>query len=169
MRHRNRRVRIWKYIFLVNTTPYRPLWQEPQVDMLYPVARKPMSSHHRTGSSRKTRSARNALRHEVLDPVVRLEFQHRDPFASLHETLVAHFRPTGPVESRLVRDMAEATWRTRRCWAVETSLLETRANSAAAVARLSFSVRPRLPLPLAFAQKQRITKRTQSHFRTPPL
>jgi len=69
-------------------------------------------------------AAKNALRHEFLDPVVVVRFQHRAEFKALQETYRDHFRPITPQESRLVHDMAVATWRIRRCWAAETSILD---------------------------------------------
>ena len=118
-----------------------------------------MSSQRRIDSSRtpsgpagQARSARNAIRHEYLDPVVRLKFQHRDTFASLHATFIRWLQPAGPAESLLVQEMAQASWRTRRCWAVEASILETRSSSAHAIDRL------RLGLSLIHRYEDRLTR-----------
>jgi hypothetical protein len=100
-------------------------------------------SHSRGPSNpaSKPRSASNAVRHEFLDPVVGLRFQQRDVFRALHEAYIQHFQPAGTVESRLVEEMAVTTWRTRRCWAVEKSILEAKGSAHAPIATLRSGLR----------------------------
>jgi hypothetical protein len=72
----------------------------------------------------KARSAANSLRHGLLAKICLLESESREMFDHLVDSFAARFQPADEVEWGLVEEMVSATWRLRRCWAVETRVLD---------------------------------------------
>src|SRR5579883_1380923 len=72
----------------------------------------------------KARSSRNALRHGLLARCCVLESESRELFDDLFQQFFNRFQPVDEVEAALVEEMIAATWRLRRCWALETRSLD---------------------------------------------
>ena len=74
--------------------------------------------------SGKACSSRNATRHGLLARCCVLESESRECFDDLARQHFARFRPVDEVEYGLVEEMISASWRLRRCWALETRTLD---------------------------------------------
>ncbi len=88
----------------------------------------------------KARSAANALRHGLLARAVVLEAESAEAFQEMLDDFVLRFQPSDSVELTLVEEMAAALWRQRRCWVVETRLVDeaaARANASGPVAGIA--------------------------------
>jgi hypothetical protein len=71
----------------------------------------------------KRRSSYNAVRHGLLSKCTVLATEDPANFEALLQQFVARFEPLDDVEFGMVEEMASATWRMRRGWAVETELM----------------------------------------------
>lgn len=80
----------------------------------------------------KARSSQNAVTHGLLSRAVVLGAESKEAFEALFEDFVTCFAPVGTVELTLVEEMAVSTWRQRRCWAVETRMVDEAAARSAA-------------------------------------
>ena len=72
----------------------------------------------------KERVRYNALRHGYLSELVVLPNENREKFDELIRQHVLRFAPLDDVESSMVEEMANAYWRQRRLWCVETKMYE---------------------------------------------
>ncbi len=72
----------------------------------------------------KARSSRNALRHGFLSARVAVDPQSSNSFREMFDLLVARLSPGDDAELALIQEMASASWRLRRAWAMETGLLQ---------------------------------------------
>src|SRR5690349_374959 len=72
----------------------------------------------------KQHSSYNAVRHGILADCTVLGFECRGNFEQLLQHHIDRFQPLNDVEFGFVEEMVNAYWRMRRCWAVETRLLE---------------------------------------------
>jgi hypothetical protein len=72
----------------------------------------------------KKRSAANAITHGLLARVVVLGGEDSHAFQALVSDLVANLRPTNTLELTAVQELAASTWRQRRCWAIETRMVD---------------------------------------------
>ena len=72
----------------------------------------------------KARSSRNALRHGFLSARVAVDPESRSSFREVFDLLVARLSPGDDAELGLIQEMASASWRLRRAWAMETGLLQ---------------------------------------------
>jgi hypothetical protein len=111
-------------------------------------------SHGPVTPEGKVRSAVNATHHALLARAATLGTENKEAFQAVVDAFNLRFQPVDPVKESLVEEMAVATWRTRRCWAMETRLVSDLAANGAApggVARLSaayceLAASPGLPL-----------------------
>ncbi|MBZ5626757.1 MAG: hypothetical protein LAQ69_49980, partial [Acidobacteriia bacterium] len=78
----------------------------------------------------KLRSSRNAISHGLLADCVVLPGESREGFLALHNQHLERFCPVDDVEAGMVEEMAAASWRMRRAWAIENVLLEDALPSA---------------------------------------
>jgi len=114
----------------------------------------------------KARSSQNAIRHGLLARCVVMAGESSQGFDALLQQHQARFRPVDGVDQGYIEEMAAATWRMRRAWAMETRLFDDavaaqpagdeRGRMAAALARLA-------PRP-EFALLHRYETRLQMHY-----
>ena len=114
----------------------------------------------------KARSAQNATRHGLLAKCVVMAGESGAGFDALLYQHQARFAPADGVDQGYVEEMAAATWRIRRAWAMETRLFDDavaaqpagdeRGRMAAALGRLA-------PRP-EFALLQRYETRLHMHY-----
>ena len=83
-----------------------------------------------TTADGKARSAQNATLHGLLAREAVLPEEDATHFRDLLAALEAEFRPSGPLEDFLVREMASAQWRLRRVLRIETGGLAACMESA---------------------------------------
>jgi hypothetical protein len=97
-----------------------------------------MSSNRRVLSSRangarsrgpvtpegKRRSSYNAIRHGLLADCVRLECEDPEIFHALLQQHIDRFQPADDIEFGFIEEMVAASWRLRRCWAIETRTID---------------------------------------------
>lgn len=81
-------------------------------------------SHGPVTPAGKQRSAGNALRHGLLAKCCVLKSESLECFGELIDEHIARFQPADDVEWGLVEEMISACWRLRRCWAIETRILD---------------------------------------------
>jgi hypothetical protein len=74
----------------------------------------------------KARAAANSLRHGFRARNAVLPEEDRDAYLELIAALEAEHRPSGPLETFLVREMALAQWRLERITRIETGFLTAR-------------------------------------------
>jgi hypothetical protein len=111
-------------------------------------------SHGPVTPEGKARSAANATTHGLLARTAVLDTESKEAFQALLDEFVLYFRPKGAAEYALVEELVVATWRTRRCWGIETRMVSDAAENcavpggvAALVAAYSeLAGRPGLPL-----------------------
>src|SRR3954463_13134674 len=72
----------------------------------------------------KRRSSANAVRHGLLSRTIVMHNESQENFAALLDQHLRKLAPADAVEYGVVEEMAAATWRLRRLWAVETRLLD---------------------------------------------
>jgi len=70
------------------------------------------------------RSSQNALRHGFLSDCVVLHCESREAFEDVLAEHIERFSPRDGVEFGLVEEMASSTWRLRRLWAIENSVMD---------------------------------------------
>ncbi|HXM45183.1 MAG TPA: hypothetical protein VN924_28350 [Bryobacteraceae bacterium] len=114
----------------------------------------------------KARSSQNAIRHGLLAKCVVMAGESSPGFDALLYQHQARFAPADGVDQGYVEEMAAATWRIRRAWAMETRLFDDavaaqppgdeRGRMAAALGRLA-------PRP-EFALLQRYETRLHMHY-----
>ena len=80
----------------------------------------------------KARSAANAVRHGLLAKNVVLGLESNDLFQAMLAEYIARFAPADDVELALVEEMTVAVWRGRRCWGLETCLVDQAADQSPA-------------------------------------
>src|ERR1035438_3898879 len=73
----------------------------------------------------KERSSQNARKIGLLAKTVVLQHENRENFQFYLDQHVDRFRPADDVEMNVVEEMVSASWRLRRTWAIQTSLLDT--------------------------------------------
>jgi len=73
----------------------------------------------------KARSSQNALRHGLLSKCVVLESESAQGFQSILSQHALRLAPADDVEQGYVDEMAAASWRLRRAWAIETALFDS--------------------------------------------
>src|ERR1035438_5478405 len=76
----------------------------------------------------KERSSQNALRHGLLAKVVFLQNEKFENFQIYLDQHVAQFQPVDDVEMNVIEEMVAASWRLRRTWAIQTSLLNRKST-----------------------------------------
>jgi hypothetical protein len=72
----------------------------------------------------KARSAANALRHGLLAQNAILRLEPAEGFQAHLDDFVERLQPSDTVELSLVEELAVSVWRQRRCWAIETQLVD---------------------------------------------
>ena len=72
----------------------------------------------------KTRASLNALRHGITAKSPVLPGESRDPYEKFQHKFVAGLAPSGEVETRLARNMADLQWRIRRCQSLHLDVLK---------------------------------------------
>jgi hypothetical protein len=72
----------------------------------------------------KQRSAANAVRHGLLARAVVLQHESAPAFRALLDDFIACHHPRNSVELGYVEEMVVCQWRIRRCWAIETALID---------------------------------------------
>jgi hypothetical protein len=72
----------------------------------------------------KSRSAANSLKHGLLARIIVLKAEDNEAFQALTNDYVSVLRPTNTVELTMIEELAASTWRQRRCWAVETRMVD---------------------------------------------
>jgi hypothetical protein len=77
----------------------------------------------------KQRSSQNALRHGLLARCVVMQEESRESFEAHLAQHLERLQPADAVELGMIEEMAPASWRMRRAWALETPMLD---NAAAA-------------------------------------
>jgi len=75
-----------------------------------------------TSTAGKAKSSMNALKLGLFARSVLLPGEDTKQLAQLHRDLAAQYRPIGPVETRLLDQIAAVTWRLLRYSKVETGL-----------------------------------------------
>jgi hypothetical protein len=80
----------------------------------------------------KERSARNALRHGILAQSIVLAEENSDAFRAALAAYVERFHPADDVDLGFIEEMATAFWRQRRCWGIETRILQDAVAAATA-------------------------------------
>ncbi len=73
----------------------------------------------------KARSSQNALRHGLLSKCVVLESESAQGFQSILSQHALRLAPADDVEQGYIDEMAAASWRLRRTWAIETALFDS--------------------------------------------
>jgi len=115
-------------------------------------------SHGPVTPEGKARSAMNATHHGLLARAAVLDTENHETFQALVDAFIRYFQPDGEVEHALVEEMAVNTWRTRRCWAMETRAVSDLAGNSAAPAGVAglgaayceLAAGPGLPLILRY-------------------
>ena len=72
----------------------------------------------------KARSSQNAIHHGLLAKCVVLNGESDEGFQLLLSHHLARFAPADDVDRGFVDEMAAASWRLRRAWALETRLFD---------------------------------------------
>lgn len=72
----------------------------------------------------RRRSSQNALKHGLLSRRVVLESESPEDFQTLLDQHTAHLSPVDDVEVGFIEEMASSSWRLRRLWAIETSVMD---------------------------------------------
>ena len=79
----------------------------------------------------KQRSSQNATRHGLLSRYIVMRNESHESFEALLQQHLDLFQPADDVESSMVEEMASASWRMRRAWALETRMMD---NAVAGIA-----------------------------------
>jgi hypothetical protein len=74
-------------------------------------------------------SPRDALRHRLLSRQILVGKEAPTAFRALFDLFLARWAPVDDVELGLIEEMAAATWRLRRVWALETEMFEAAMES----------------------------------------
>src|SRR5882757_10383909 len=77
----------------------------------------------------KAQSSRNARRHGLLSRQVLVGKESPAAFKALFDLFIARWSPVDDVELGLIEEMAAASWRLRRVWALESEMLESAMES----------------------------------------
>jgi len=77
----------------------------------------------------KRRSSLNAVSHGLLSDCVLLPGESRESFQQLIAAYFERFGPVDAVELGMIEEMAAASWRLRRAWAIENKLLADEMDS----------------------------------------
>jgi hypothetical protein len=72
----------------------------------------------------KARSSQNAIRHGLLAKCVVMAGESSQGFDAILQQHVARFAPVDGVDQGYIEEMAAASWRIRRSWAMETRLFD---------------------------------------------
>ncbi len=72
----------------------------------------------------KERSARNATRHGLLSRILVLESEESSAFEATFQQFLERFGPADEVQVSVIEEMLGALWRQRRCWAIETRMMD---------------------------------------------
>ena len=72
----------------------------------------------------KAASSLNSMRHGLTGSILVLTNEDRSRFQQFLQDHIQRFQPADAVELNLVEEMCAAAWRQRRCWAIETALLD---------------------------------------------
>ena len=75
-------------------------------------------------SQGKQRSAQNAVRHGLLARCIVMQNESRESFEAHLAQHVDRLQPADDVEYGMIEEMAAASWRMRRAWALETRMLD---------------------------------------------
>ena len=78
-----------------------------------------------TTSEGKARSAKNSLKHGLNGGDVVIPGESQEDFDTLYADLVAHYRPSGEMETDLVLEIASSRWRLRRVQQMESDFYAT--------------------------------------------
>lgn len=73
----------------------------------------------------KARSAKNSLKHGLSGQTVVIPGESQEEFDILYADLVAHYRPSGEMETDLVFEIASSRWRLRRVQQMESDFYTT--------------------------------------------
>jgi hypothetical protein len=76
----------------------------------------------------KRRSSKNALRHGLTAETVIEPLEDVEEYEAFEASIVRHYTPQSAVERELVFRLASIMWRVRRATAIETGLLQIRAE-----------------------------------------
>jgi hypothetical protein len=98
------------------------------------------------GRGRKTdaglhRSSLNALKHGLLAGTVVLSTESQETFDLHLDKLFQRLRPADQVEAGIALEMASSTWRLRRLWQIETSLMDDAIANTSTVPETENSIR----------------------------
>ncbi len=74
--------------------------------------------------SGKARSSQNAIRHGLLAKCVVMAGESSQGFDAILQQHLARFAPVDGVDQGFIEEMAAASWRIRRSWAMETRLFD---------------------------------------------
>jgi len=72
----------------------------------------------------KQRSSQNAIRHGLLARCIVMQNESRESFEAHLTQHVDRLQPADGVEFGMIEEMAAASWRMRRAWALETRMLD---------------------------------------------
>src|SRR3982751_971148 len=81
-------------------------------------------SHGPVTDEGKAKAAMNALRHGLTAATLVLTTEDKPKFDELLNAYIDDYRPATQTESDLVQEIAASKWLQRRCWALQTALLD---------------------------------------------
>src|SRR3982751_639235 len=81
-------------------------------------------SHGPVTDEGKAKAAMNALRHGLTAATLVLTTEDKPKFDELLNGYIDEYRPSTQTESDLVQEIAVSKWLQRRCWALQTALLD---------------------------------------------
>lgn len=87
-------------------------------------------SHGPKTAAGKARSARNAIRHGLLAEINVLDNESEPRFRRYFKAMIEKFQPADEIELGVVEEMAIASWKTRRAWAIENNAFNTRMKTS---------------------------------------
>ena len=82
-------------------------------------------SHGPATDAGKSKSALNAVKHGLTSNALVLSTESREKMDELRQAYRDEYQPQGQTETDLVDELTAAKWLQRRCWAMQSALLDT--------------------------------------------
>src|SRR5947209_6875367 len=97
----------------------------PTTDAQRAAARANGSKSHGPATDEgKAKAAMNALRHGLTAATLVLTTEDKPKFDELLNAYIDEYRPATQTESDLVQEIAVSKWLQRRCWALQTAVID---------------------------------------------
>ena len=129
-------------------------------------------SHGPVTDEGKAKAAMNALRHGLTAATLVLTTEDKPKFDELLNAYIDEYRPATQTESDLVQEIAVSKWLQRRCWALQTALIDVTMDRMEDEIDEEFTELPNATrTALAFVQtgERQRSARAPQPLRRPPL